>query len=135
MTYSLQINDEVRAVRGEGSCYLLAIANAITEADSFPEFHHRRLQHPDLQGHFNERWGKIIAVSLDRDANGLRTIIYSHMLSNVVSFQRLFASPFTLSSEHSLIQTEKRAQYFIPRSSLSSAEMGVPFFATIYPRG
>ena len=111
VTYSLQIKDEVRAVRGEGSCYLLAIADAINEADSFPEFHHRRLHHPDLQGHFNERWGKIIAVSLDHDADGLRTIIYSHMLSNLVSFQRLFASPLALSSEHSLIQAEQRAQY------------------------
>ena len=112
-TYCLHINDEVRAVRGEGSCYLLSLADAASEAESFPDFQARRQQHPDLQGEFKESWEKLLAVSKDRDADGLRTILYGHMLSNVSRFQHHFVSPPNTDERECtlLIQTERRAQF------------------------
>jgi len=57
----LELNDAVRAVRGEGSCGLLGIQNIIQEAESASEFQIRRKHHPDLQGMFQERWELLAA--------------------------------------------------------------------------
>ena len=115
-TYSVKINDEVRAVRGEGSCYLLSIADAARNADSYPEFQARRLRHPDLQGEFKECWDKLVGVSDDRDADGLRTIVYSHLLSNIERFRELFGSVVTIDARDCalLMERERQAQLDFP---------------------
>ena len=114
-TYSVAINDEVRAVRGEGSCYLLSIADAVRNADSYPEFKARRLRHPALQGAFNECWNTLLGVSEDRDADGLRCIVYSHLLSNMERFRHRFSSALpTEVSDCVVLLREREAQFDLP---------------------
>ena len=52
-------------------------------------------------------------MSKDRDADGLRTILYGHMLSNVSRFQHHFASPPNTDERECtlLVQAERRAQF------------------------
>ena len=50
LCFESELHSEVFAAKGEGSCYLLCILNVISKAELVPEFQHRRITHPDLQG-------------------------------------------------------------------------------------
>jgi len=105
----------VRAVRGEGSCYLLSIADAARNADTHPEFRTRRQRHPALQGAFNECWDTLLGVSEDRDAEGLRFIVYSHLLSNLERFRYRFCSALpTDVSDSVVLMREREAKFHLP---------------------
>ena len=65
------LQDEVRAARAEGSCYLLCILDLIREAERSQTFRSRRISHPELHETFQERWELILAMATDREASGL----------------------------------------------------------------
>ena len=87
------LQDEVRAVRAEGSCYLLCILDLIREAERSQTFRSRRISHPELHETFQERWEIILAMVIDREATGLRRVICNHLLDKHEQFQRDFPLP------------------------------------------
>ena len=106
---SVPINDEVRAARGEGSCGLLGFQDAIRAAESQAEFHIRRKNHVDLQGQFQERWELLLAMADDVHAEGIRTAIYVHTLSNRQRLRAAFSHdyPMQISEVSRLLNTER----------------------------
>jgi len=80
--YTVTMDDEVRAARGEGSCGLLGIQDIIREAESNLGFRERRQTHIALQGEFQERWEMLSAMADDSEAEGTRVAIYCHALKN-----------------------------------------------------
>ena len=80
------LQDEVRAARAEGSCYLLCILDLIREAERSQTFRSRRISHPELHETFQERWELILAMATDREASGLRQV--TTLRSNGKNYER-----------------------------------------------
>jgi hypothetical protein len=92
LCFESELHPEVFAARGEGSCYILYILNVISKAELVPEFQHRRITHPALQGIFQELWGILLGTSIDPAASGLRQAISNHMFSNINRFRDHFTA-------------------------------------------
>jgi hypothetical protein len=90
--FESELHSEVFAARGEGSCYLLCILNVISKAELVPEFQHRRITRPALQGIFQEQWGILLGTSTDPAAFGLRQAISNHMFSKINRFRDQFTA-------------------------------------------
>ena len=120
------IRDQVRAARGEGSCFLLCILTSILEAESLPEFAERRSAHPELQGDFAERWKLLLALAEDRNASGLRTILHHHLLTHVDRFQPMFNTELPLSDEQWATLTRLERQAGVHFSSPSRSDPLTP---------
>ena len=97
----VSLQDDIRASRGEGSCYLLCFLDLAREAESSLTFRNRRRSHPDLQGVFQERWEILLGMadSDDHDALGLRQAICTHLLSKADQFQAEFKRPPVLTPQ------------------------------------
>ena len=89
-TVRLSIDDDVRATRGEGSCYLLSIGTLAEEAERNDAFTHRRRLDPALQGDFRMNWELLAGMSKERGANTVRNALCAHMWRHAPRFQHLF---------------------------------------------
>ena len=106
-----RINDEVHAVRGEGSCFNLCVLHQIQKAEAVESFRRRRQADPQLQGVFRERWETLAAMTGDNNAEGMRVCLCTHIFQNLQSFQRIFTQLPDLSQPH-LAERWKHMQAF-----------------------
>jgi hypothetical protein len=67
---STALDVHAHAARGEGSCFLLCLQDAIQCAEADLPFQARMRTHPGLQGLFRERWNVLVAVAADSEGDG-----------------------------------------------------------------